>query len=156
GLFLTTAAQVRPWWAPMWGLDVRTGLRPGELYALEEGDFDLDARTVRVERALSDDGKRIESTPKGNRARKVDLSTEAVAMVRKHMVDRKAYKLRFGWPEMPAPFFCTKAGNYALPCNVRRDFEAVLAAAGLAAFTPHGLRHTFASLYLTTAEHPDL
>jgi integrase len=62
--FLTAAERVEPWWAPAWTVQVLTGLRPGELYALEEADLALDARTLRVGRTLSDDGQRID-TPKG-------------------------------------------------------------------------------------------
>jgi len=50
--FLTTAARIKPWWAPMWTVAVRTGLRPGETYALEESDLDLGAGQARISRAL--------------------------------------------------------------------------------------------------------
>ncbi len=47
---------------------------------------------------------------------------------------------------MPTPLFCTTAGSYPDPANLRRAFAAVLKAAPLPAhFTPHGLRHTYAS-----------
>ncbi|TMA53020.1 MAG: site-specific integrase, partial [Deltaproteobacteria bacterium] len=130
--------------------------RPGEVYALEEGDLDLDAGTARIARALADDGDRIEDTPKGNRARTIDLSAQTVAILRKHLVDRKRDQLRHGWPEPPRPLFCSKAGAYMDPSSVRRAMRKVLRAAQLPPFSPHGLRHTYASLYLTTAAHPNL
>jgi integrase len=55
---------------------------------------------------------------------------------------------RRGWEEMPRPLFCTQIGTYPDPSNIRRAFEDVLRAAKLPHFTPHGLRHTFASLLL--------
>jgi integrase len=152
--FLATAETVRPWWAAMWTVQVLTGLRPGEVYALEEADVDLDARTLRVARTLAADDDEQQSatytsTPKGNRARTVDLSGEAVAVLRAHLTRRRAEKLRRGWREMPRPLFCTTASTYANPSNVRRAFAAVLRRAKLPPhFTPHGLRHTFASLLL--------
>src|SRR5262249_22801668 len=76
-VFLATAERLEPWWAPAWTVQVLTGLRPGELLALEEPDLDLDARTLRVERTRSDDGKCVDA-PKGGIARTVDLSHEAV------------------------------------------------------------------------------
>lgn len=50
--------------------------------------------------------------------------------------------------ELPVPLFCTRVGTYASPDNVRRSMGKVLKEAKLPHFTPHGLRHTFASLLL--------
>src|SRR5439155_15882778 len=69
--FLATAEQARPWWAPMWTVQVLTGLRPGEVYALHEADLDLDACTLRVARTLAADDDEgdtagaYDNTPKG-------------------------------------------------------------------------------------------
>ena len=71
--FFAKAVEIEPWWAPMWAIAVRSGLRPGETYALEEDDLDLDAAQARISRTLSNDGLRVEDTPKGNRARTIDL-----------------------------------------------------------------------------------
>lgn len=154
--FLAKAVEVEPWWAPLWSVQVRSGLRPGEIYAMEEGDIDLDAGQARISRTLSNDGTRIEDTPKGNRARSIDLSTQTVTELRAHLTSRKADKLRRGWKEMPGPLFCSTTGTYPHPANVRRAFYRVVKAAGLPHFSPHGLRHTFASLYLTEAPSPDV
>src|SRR5262245_299368 len=97
-LFLASATRIRPWWAPMWNAQVLTGLRPGEIYALEEKDIDFEGRTVRVARTLGvgdddADDATYEATPKGGRARTVDLSTEAVAVLRAHLTHRRSEKL---------------------------------------------------------------
>jgi integrase len=160
-LFLATSECIEPWWAPAWTVQVLTGLRPGELLALEEPDLHLDARTLRVERTLSDDGTRID-TPKGGIGRDVDLSNEAVRVLRAHLLRRRAEKLARGWRELPPPLFCSTAGNMADPSGVREAFRRVCAAACLVTttcgadgtpktssrFTPHGLRHTYAALHL--------
>lgn len=104
--------------------------------------------TLRVERALSDDSERIE-TPKGNRSREVHLTPKAAATLQAQIAHRKAQKLQRGWREMPKPLFCSKAGTYADPSNVRATFRRVVEKAELPRhFTPHGLRHTYASLLL--------
>jgi integrase len=48
--FLAAAEKHAPWWAPIWTVQVLTGLRPGEVYALEERDLDLDAQAFTVSR----------------------------------------------------------------------------------------------------------
>src|SRR5438552_3279591 len=126
--FFTKAAEIEPWWVPMWATEVRSGLRPGETYALEEDDLDLDAAQARISRTLSNDGLRVEDTPKGNRARTIDLSAQTVTLLRAHLARRKAEKLRRGWKEMPRPIFCWTAGTYAHPANVRRAFYRVVRA----------------------------
>jgi integrase len=148
--FLATAYRVEPWWAPAWEVQVLCGARPGEVLALEENDFDLNNpkhATARITRTLSDDGHHVDS-PKGNRGRTIDLSARTVAVVRQHIEQRKVEKLRRGWREMPNPFFCSTAGTYADPRNVRDAFARVIRAAKLPHFTPHSLRHTYASLAL--------
>jgi integrase len=137
----------------MWTVQVLTGLRPGEVYALEERDVDIEARTVTVERSLSNDGSRV-GTPKNDLSRCVDLTSEAVRPLRTQLVRRRAEKLRRGWSTLPRPLFCSLAGTHANPSDVRRAFRRICTKAGLvteagrATFTPHGLRHTFASIIL--------
>jgi integrase len=161
--FLTAAEGAEPWWAPAWTVQVLTGLRPGELYALEEADVHLDAQSLRIERTLSEDGQRVD-TPKGGIGRDVDLSNEAVRVLRAHLTWRRAETLRRkSWRELPKPLFCSTAGTYADPSGVREAFRRVCAEAGLVEerpgkdgnksrtsprFTPHGLRHTYAALHL--------
>jgi integrase len=152
-VFLATAERIEPWWAPAWTVQALTGLRPGELLALTDRDIDLERRTLRVERALADDGSDVGSTKTGER-RDVDLSSEAVAVFRQVLARWKAEKLRRGWRETPPALFCSTAGTYADPSGVRQAFRRVCREAklvtpeGRARFTPHGLRHTFAALHL--------
>src|SRR5690349_9530660 len=145
----------------MWTVQTLAGLRPGEVYALEERDIDLIGKGLRVERTLSDDGERVD-TPKGGVSREVPLSNEAVRVLRKHITQRKREKLEREWPALPRPLFCSTAGTYPDPSIVRRAFRAVCREATLTReqpgpdgkprqvprFTPHGLRHTYAALHL--------
>jgi integrase len=145
--FLATVHRLAPWWAAMWEVQVLSGLRPGEVCALHDADLDLDAATARITRTLADDGLSVGS-PKGNRGRTIDLSARAVAVLRSHRTARKAQKLQYGWSELPAPLFCSAAGTYPNPGRMRTAFRRVVTQAGLPHFTPHSLRHTYASLLL--------
>jgi integrase len=145
--FLAAAARVEPWHAPMWTVQALIGLRPGEVYALQEDDLDLDAGTARITRTLADDGQSVD-TPKGNRGRTVDLSAGTVALLRRYLTDRKRATLKHGWKTQPVPLFPSPSGSHVNPDSVRDAFARVVKAARLPHFTPHCLRHTFASLLL--------
>src|SRR5262249_16052611 len=102
--FLATAERVEPWWAPAWTIQVLAGLRPRELLALQDRDLNLMHHTLRVERALSVDGHRVD-TPKGGCGRDVDLSNEACRILRTHLSRRREEKLSRRWLALPRPLF---------------------------------------------------
>ncbi len=68
---------------------------------------------------------------------------------------RKQDKLKYGWAELPSWLFVTKEGTPVDPANVRRAMLRVLKAAKLPLhFTPHCLRHTYASILLADGVSP--
>src|SRR5439155_1486832 len=77
------------------------------------------------------------------------LSAAGVSLLKADLAWRKQEKLRRGWREMPVPLFFDEGGGYLQPDEVRRRMKRVLTAAGLAPhYSPHGLRHTYASIAL--------
>jgi hypothetical protein len=83
--------------------------------------LDLEHRTLTVERTLSDDGERVD-TPKSDATRTVDLTNEAVRVLRAQIVRRREGKLRRGWKALPKVFFPSMAGTYTtipLTCGGR-------------------------------------
>ena len=83
----------------LFALLIKTGLRPGEAYALQPGDLNLAGRTLRVERALSDDG-RIKST-KTYETRVVDLSAELTEHLRAYLTRCELEQMAAGGTESP-------------------------------------------------------
>ena len=130
----------------------RTGMRVGEAFALQWPDVDFDSREIRVARAFS--GGRLE-TPKSGHGRTVDMSEQLAAVLRRLLIARKAETLKRGWREVPLWVFCSEAGTPLNNSNLRRVFRRVLKRAKMPAhFSPHSLRHTFASLLLQQGESP--
>lgn len=130
----------------------RTGLRVGEARGLQWPDLDLQGRTLHVQRAFSDD--RLD-TPKSGHGRDIAVSRGLAEALRRLLKERKEETLKRGWPEMPPWVFCTPEGEPLPKKAIARAFASALKAAGLPAhFTPHCLRHTFASLLLAQGESP--
>ena len=128
---------------PLFLLIARTGLRLGEALALQWDDLDFSAREIRVERALF--GRDL-SMPKSGHGRTVDVSKQLTEALRGLQAARKAEKLRRGLQELPPWVFVSHVGTPLDHANVEKAFKRVLKAAGLPMhFTPHCLRHTFAS-----------
>jgi len=125
---------------------LRTGLRQGELLALQWGDVDLDAGRLVVR---SSRWRGHEGTPKNGRTRKLPLSPETVAVLKAHRHLRGDY------------VFCADDGAPLDENKCRRPLYASVHRAGIARRAPrspnknlgdcapgigwHTLRHTFAS-----------
>ncbi len=150
--FLSATAERERRYYPLFLLLARTGMRLGEAFGLQWGDVDFRAREIRVARALS--AGRID-TPKSGHGRTVDMSGSLTRVLARLQVERKAETLRRGWHEMPPWVFCTEAGTSLDRSKVGKAFRRVLKRASLPLhFSPHCLRHTFASLLLQQGESP--
>ena len=124
-------AAARPDWRAFIITGLRTGLRVGELLALKWEDVDLKAATLRVRRTL---WKGQEGSPKGGKARTVDLGAEVLATLTQHRHLRGPY------------VFCRADGARLSHSEVKNVVPNACRRAGLAKrLTTHGLRHSFAS-----------
>jgi integrase len=144
--FLATARQHSALY-PLYLTGARAGLRLGELTGFQFDDLRLADRQADVRRSLGQDGK--VGTPKSGCERAVDLSQQLTDALAGIAAGRKADKLAHGWKDLPPWVFVTSSGTPYSQRNVLRDFKAVLKKAKLPMhFSPHSLRHTFASLHL--------
>lgn len=113
------------------------GLRWGEATALRVGDLDISRRRLRVERAFSDVGGRlILGETKTHRGREVALPGFVVGELLP-LTNRDASELLFLGP---------KGGPLRMDYWRRQVFNRACDACGITNLTPHGLRHTAASL----------
>ncbi|MCB9712920.1 MAG: site-specific integrase, partial [Myxococcales bacterium] len=123
-----------PKWRVLVTVATRTGLRVGELQALQWGDVDLDGERLTVKRQWLD---RIEDfgPPKGGKSREVPLTWDAVAVLRKHRGRRGDDAFVFGGPY-----------RVFRRDDLRRGLTRAEQASGVSKHVhAHMLRHTWAS-----------
>lgn len=128
----------------LWATAVMTGVRLGELLALQWADIDWHSGTIRVCRSLYK-GEFV--TPKTSRStRTIGMSSRLAGILLEH---------RHSAPYSPHDVvFCTPDGTPLDPANLRvRVFGQTLRRAGLRRIRIHDLRHTFASLLINQGEN---
>ena len=122
-------------------LDLATGLRRGELMALQWDDLNFKTGVLNVNKQVYDVRGQLQiSTPKTkNSVRKIVLPPAVVAVLREY---KKTVDSRWMFPS-PVKEDCP-----ITPGVVRRRLQLILAHAGCKHVRFHDLRHTFATLAL--------
>lgn len=130
-----------------------TGLRLGELLALQWRDVDFAGRVLHVRRNYVHG---VEDTPKSHRMRSVPLSDQAIVAF--DTASRREHNT--GDDDL---VFCNAAGEHLSDDHVRDAFYAALKAAGLGylrtkarPITFHDLRHSFGTLAVRVAPVTDV
>lgn len=115
-----------------------SGLRWGEFAALRARDVDLMRRRVHVRQAMVElRGQVVIGTPKDHEQRAVPLPAFLIEPLTTLLAGKAPDDLAFTSPEGAI----MRNGNFR-----RRLFDAAAKRAGVTGITPHGLRHTAASL----------
>lgn len=120
-----------PQWRAMAVLALRTGMRLGEMLALQWQDVDLERQQLEVRRSLS---LAVVVTPKNGRTRRIPLTADAAAALR---------GLKQGGPGDPV--FMSQDGQMRTAAAARSRMESALKRTGIRHIGWHTLRHTFAS-----------
>lgn len=105
-----------------------TGIRLGELAALDMDDIDLDAKHLRVR-------------AKGNVPQVKFIKADLRTLLRRYLAERR----RHGRPEMEALFLSNRDGRLCQRQIANRLAHWLRKAGIEKELTPHGLRHTFAT-----------
>ena len=150
-LFLDTVQHAAPNHYPLFLCALRTGLRQGELIALQWQDIDYRSRSIEVRRSYSR-GKL--TTPKSGESRHVDMSLALTQAFKDSHAMRQLEAVANGWSDPPVWVFCDRQGKPLFHNTLRKLFHRLTKAAGVRPIRFHDLRHTFASLLLRQGESP--
>ena len=149
-LFLRQCMELYPEYYPFFLCAFRTGMRMGELLALEWGDVDWNGKFIRVERSYK---LRVISPTKTGKARRVDISDHLCETLRSLHTQAKKDGFRMGLGEAVDVVF-HREGTQMEQNYIRRVFKRVLQKAGLREIRFHDIRHTYASLLLSDGVTP--
>lgn len=125
-----------------------TGLRRGEVLALQWDDVDLENGIIKVTKNLGrvktyvdsgDKTKLIVSEPKTESSRRVIPIVDSLIPLLETQKKRTQEKNEFNL------VFPSEAGGYIDPGNYNRKFYKIVKRAGLPKANPHSLRHSFAT-----------
>jgi integrase len=148
--FLDSCLKHYPEHHPFFLCAFRTGMRLGELLALQWGDVDWHGQFIRVDRSFKNG---ILSKTKTGRTRQVDMSDQLKEALRGLYTARKREALAQGGSE-PVKWIFHHKGQPWAQNSARNYFKRILRKAGLREIRFHDIRHTFASLLLSFGQSP--
>jgi integrase len=137
----------------MWRLLAFTGMRRGEAVGLRRRDLDLDHSWLYVVQQWAKGAGTVSTDKtKGWRGRMVILDGGTVEALRRHLKEQARERELLGPGYRDEGYvFAHVDGKPIHPDSVTKRFIRLCAQSGLPPLTPHGLRHTHATLLLKTA-----
>ncbi|MGE5571668.1 MAG: tyrosine-type recombinase/integrase [Bacteroidota bacterium] len=158
--FLAAAREAGPQWAAFFTLALDSGMRRGELCALQWRDIDWEAGTIRIERSLVRASKDpILGPVKNRRPRTIMVAPETLSLLRAHRKHQAQIKLSVGaayndfslvFAKEPDKYRRQDVIGRPLQANNlgEREFVRLIRKAGVRPVKFHGLRHICATQLL--------
>ena len=135
--------------SPVVALAIATGMRRGELLALQWQDVDLKHCQISCERSLEQTraGLRIKGPKSKHGRRTISLPSSAVALLREHHKAQLELRLQLGMgePSSDALVFCDYEGKPIGPNHLSVMWRRALARLDIPKIKFHALRHSHAS-----------
>jgi integrase len=146
------------WLEPIVVLALTTGARRGEILGLAWGAIDLMHGAMTIERSLEQTRAGLSFKPPKTRSgrRHVSLPVLAVEALKAHRVRQLEMRMRLGLgkPNDNTLVFTTPDGGMMPPNNLSRDWAIFVKARKLPAASFHSLRHSHASLLISSKLDP--
>lgn len=138
---------------PQWVKDgimitFRTGMRPGEVYALKWADINLEVGYISVQRAISRASSKTKETKTPSSTRRIDIDSKLIAYL-KEMKKEKSSQYVF-----PAP--SKGRQEYRVPWNLSKFLGIMCEEVGIPPRTFYSLRHTHATILFEKGVHPKI
>jgi len=146
--FLDAAKEKHARFYPLFATALFTGMRQGELLALQWGDVDWTGKFIEVRRANWEGHL---SSPKSGKGRRVDLSDSLAGILKEHRKKLTTEALKTG-RELSNWVFPSLEGTMFDAANLRKTFSSSLKHVGIRQIRFHDLRHTFASWLIGAGE----
>jgi integrase len=126
-----------------------TGLRASELRALQWGDVDLDAASMHIHQQIPCHGAPTFAPPKDNSVRTIELTPQAVNLLRQQRKAQAAARLAAGnkWENgdlLDDLVFRSARGHFLSESVLAKATHATGAKIGIPELHPHDLRHSYA------------
>ena len=134
-----------------------TGLRRGEVCALQWDNIDLENKTLTVEHTLLGKGKGIYylGSPKTKSSyRTIDIGDTLVKILKKHKIWQKKNKLEYGEYYTDSNYVCTKENGELVTIDTLKYLSRVVNLELKINFNFHSLRHTHATMLLEAGAEP--
>lgn len=134
---------------PIVAFALGTGMRRGEICALQWGDVDLVGAAVRVERSLEEtsEGLRLKAPKTRHGRRIISLPANVVEILRTHWLAHSEQRMKFaqGRPDPGDLVFPLSDGSPYPPDKLSRDWLRIISGRKLPRIMFHALRHSHAS-----------
>lgn len=143
-ILINTAHKHFPEYYPLIFTALATGMRQGELFALQWKKIDWFNRTILID---SNYTKYHLTSPKSNKSRVIDMTEGLVQVLQEWKANCPTSDKDLVFPNA--------AGNYHNPANLnRRVFQPLIEKAGIKKIRFHDLRHTYTSLLIAENKQP--
>jgi integrase len=124
---------------------LRTGMRVGELQALEWGNIDFEERTIEVSKSWRRDGL---TRTKNKKRRRIDMSPLLAGVLKDHRTAQKRRAIKKGKP-FPVRVFAPVGKDLMGRTAFKETIDACCSGAGISRkIRTHDLRHSYATIRL--------